>query len=52
LQALGEELSRKVVQQYVYQHLLDELRARQYTVVGEEVDENQAIRLKVRVWEN
>jgi len=51
LRALGEELSQRVVQQYVYQRLLDEMRARQYVVVEEEVDANQAIRLKVRHWD-
>lgn len=52
LRALGEELSRRTVQQYVYQRLMDEMRARQFMVVEEEVDENHAIRLKVRHWEN
>lgn len=52
LQALGEELSQRVVQQYVYQRLMDEMRSRGYNVVDEQVDENQAIRLKVRHWEN
>lgn len=52
LQALGEELSQRVVQQYVYQRLMDEMRTRGYNVVEEQVDENQAIRLKVRHWEN
>lgn len=51
LQALGEELSQRVVQQYVYQRLMDEMRSRGYNVVDEQVDENQAIRLKVRHWE-
>jgi hypothetical protein len=52
LRALGEELSGRVVQQYVYQRLMDEMRARQFLVVEEETDENHAIRLKVRHWEN
>ncbi|MBX3744695.1 MAG: DUF1257 domain-containing protein [Verrucomicrobiae bacterium] len=51
LRALGEELSQRVVQQYVYQRLMDEMRSRGYNVVEEQVDENQAIRLKVRHWE-
>jgi hypothetical protein len=51
LRALGEELSQRVVQRYIYQRLLDEMRARQYVVVEEEVDANQAIRLKVRHWD-
>jgi hypothetical protein len=51
LRALGEELSHRVVQKYVHQRLLDEIRVRQFVVVEEEVDENNAIRLKVRHWD-
>lgn len=51
LRALGEQLSQRVVQQYVYQRLMDEIRTRQFVVVEEEVDENHAIRLKVRHWD-
>jgi hypothetical protein len=51
LRAFGQELSHRVVQKYVHQRLLDEMRARQYVVVEEEVDANQAIRLKVRHWD-
>ena len=51
LRALGEELSRRVVQRYVHQRLLDEIRARQFVVVEEAVDAQQAIHLKVRHWD-
>jgi len=51
LRLFGQELSRRVVQKYVHQRLLDEIKARQFVVVEEEVDENQAIRLKVRHWD-
>jgi hypothetical protein len=51
LRAIGEELSRRVVQKYVHRRLMDEMRARQFVVVEEEVDENNAIRLKVRHWD-
>jgi hypothetical protein len=51
LRALGEELSQRVVQKYVHRRLMDEIRARQFVVVEEEVDENNAIRLKVRHWD-
>ena len=51
LRAQGEELSRAVVQQYVYQKLMDEMRARGFVVVEEETREDHAIRLKVRHWE-
>ena len=52
LRALGEELSQGVVQQYVYQRLMDEMRSRGFNVVEEEVSEDRSIRLKVRHWEN
>jgi hypothetical protein len=52
LRALGEELSQAVVQQYVYQKLMGEMRARGFNVVEEEVSEDRSIRLKVRHWEN
>jgi len=52
LRALGEELSQCVVQQYVYQKLMDEMRSRGFNVVEEEVNEDRSIRLKVRLWEN
>jgi hypothetical protein len=51
LRAIGEELSRRVVQKYVHRRLLDEIHARQFLVVEEEVDENNTIRLKVRHWD-
>ena len=51
LRALGEELSQRVVQKYVYQRLVDEIRTRQFLIVEEETDANQAIRLKVRHWD-
>jgi len=52
LRVLGEELSQAVVQQYVYQKLMGEMRARGYNVVEEEVSEDRSIRMKVRHWEN
>ena len=52
LRIMGEELSQRVVQKYVHRRLLDEVRARGFNVVEEEVDENQSIRLKVRHWDN
>ncbi len=52
LRAFGEELSQTVVQQYVYRKLMDDLRARGFNVVEEEVKADRSIRLKVRHWEN
>lgn len=52
LRALGEELSRRVVQQYIYQKLMNEIQSRQFLVVEEEVNADHSIRLKVRHWDN
>jgi hypothetical protein len=52
LRALGEALSQAVVQQYVYQKSMGEMRSRGFNVVEEEVNEDRSIRLKVRHWEN
>jgi hypothetical protein len=52
LHALGQELSQAVVQQYVYQKLMDEMRTRGFNVIEEETNADRSIRLKVRHWEN
>jgi hypothetical protein len=52
LRAMGEEMSQAVVQQYVYQKLTDEMRARGFNVVEEETNQDRSIRMKVRHWEN
>lgn len=51
LRALGEELSRAVVQQYVYQRLLEEIRARGFVIAAEETAQDRSIHLTVRQWE-
>ena len=52
LRALGEELSQAVVQQYVYQKLMEEIRSRGFVLVQEETTQDRAIHLKVRHWES
>ena len=52
LRAMGEELSRRVVQKYVYQRLMEEMRAKQFHVVEEETTADNSIRIKVRRWDN
>lgn len=52
LRAMGEELSQRVVQRYVYQRLMEEMQSRQFLVVENETNEDNSIRLKVRHWEN
>jgi hypothetical protein len=51
LRQMGEELSQAVVQQYVYQKLMDEMRSRGFVVVEQETREDRAIHLRVRHWE-
>ena len=51
LHALGEEMGQRVVQQYVYQRLKDEIQTRRFVVLEDSVDEGHAIHLKVRHWE-
>ncbi len=52
LRQVGEELSGRMVQHYVLQKLKSELDSRGMNLVEETVDENQAIRLRVRHWQN
>lgn len=52
LAAIGQELSQRVVQRYVYQRIKEEVEARQFVVLEDEVDEDQAIHLKIRHWES
>jgi hypothetical protein len=52
LRAMGEEMSQSVVQHYVYQKLMGEMRSRGFNVVEEETSADRSIRLKVRHWEN
>jgi hypothetical protein len=51
LRAQGEELSQAVVQQYIYQKLMNEMKTRGFVVVEEETSNDRSIRLKVRHWE-
>ena len=51
LRAFGEELSRAVIQQYVYQKLIDEIRARGFVIAEQETNEDRSIHLTVRQWE-
>jgi uncharacterized MnhB-related membrane protein len=48
LQAIGQTVMNRILQQYAYQRVMEELEKRGFTVVKEEVDENQVIRIRVR----
>ena len=52
LRAIGEELSGRMVQQYMLTKLKNEMAARGMDLVEETVDETQSIRLRVRHWQN
>lgn len=52
LRAMGEELSRRVVRDYVHRQILAEMESRNFVMVEETVDENNAIHMTVRQWEN
>lgn len=52
LRAIGEQLGGRLVQHYVLQKLKTELETHGMNLVEETVDEHQAIRLRVRHWQN
>lgn len=52
LRAMGEELSRRVIQRYVYEQIKAEMAKNQYAVIEESVDETNAIHMTVRNWDN
>lgn len=49
LRRIGEEVAGRVVQQFTYHKLLSELKRRDYSVVDEEVLEDESVRLRVRL---
>lgn len=50
LRSLGEELVGRVTQQYAYHRIMTELEERHMTVVGEEISEDQTVKIRVRNW--
>jgi hypothetical protein len=48
LRAIGQTVMNRILQQYAYQRVMQELEKRGFTVVKEEVDENQVIKIRVR----
>ncbi len=51
LRRLGEEMSRRVVRDYVRQQLKQEMQARDFILIEESEDETNAIHMTVRRWE-
>jgi hypothetical protein len=51
LRELGEELANKVVQQYTYTRVIDELQNTEMSIIDQEVDEDETIKIKLRAWD-
>lgn len=51
LRALGDNLAKRIVQQYAYHRLVTELKSRGMNVVEEEVEEDGTVRMRVRVYQ-
>jgi hypothetical protein len=52
LRLLGEEMSQRLVRDYVYQQIKHEMQARNFVMVEETEDETNAIHMTVRHWEH
>jgi hypothetical protein len=52
LRRFGEEMSQRVVRDYVWQQLRQGMEANQFSLIEETEDENHAIHMTVRRWEN
>ena len=50
LRRLGQELIDRVTQQYVYHRVVTELKARNMTIVDEELTEDRTVKIRVRSW--
>lgn len=51
LRKMGEELANKVVQQYVYNRVVSELQGTDMSIIDQEVDEDETIKIKLRAWD-
>jgi hypothetical protein len=51
LRRVGEKLSHRIIQEYVYQKIKASLSQAQGLAVEESVDEDSSIHVKVRLWE-
>jgi hypothetical protein len=52
LRRLGEEMSQRLVRDYVYQQIKHEMQSRNFVMVEEVEDETHAIHMTVRHWEH
>ncbi len=49
LRKLGEEVAGRVVQQFAYHKLMTELKARKFSVIGEEVLADESVHVRIRL---
>ncbi len=50
LRRWGQELIDRVTQQYAYHRIVTELKARNMTIVDEQVEEDRTVKIRVRSW--
>ena len=50
LRRIGQELIDRVTQQYVYHRVVTELKAKNMSIVDEEVSEDRTVKIRVRSW--
>lgn len=50
LRRIGTEISQKVTQQFIYNRVVSELKNADFSIVGQEVGEDDAIKIQVRNW--
>jgi len=50
LQAAADEVAKRLVQQLVYNKVVTELKGHDFEIVGQELDEDQRIRIRVSRW--
>ncbi len=51
LERFGQEIAGRVVQQYAYQRIMQEMQNQHLAVIDQEVDDEDNIRIKLRSWE-
>ncbi len=51
LEEIGQEFADKVIQKYVYNRVINQLDTTGMSIVDQEVDEDETIRIKLRSWE-
>jgi hypothetical protein len=51
LREIAQQLANALTQQYAYNQLMEELRSRNFTVVGEDVEADGTVRLRVRTFQ-